>query len=256
MGLSLIYHSICIILVLRVRWTHAADALSSTLSDTTNTPASNTISTIAFSSAVQVEATITIQLQQLLSVPAIPMPTNITDVPQYELISRLAPALPPVPAGVKLPNSEEIVEQLIASSNTSDADTPLDSRQDSLRVMIVGDSMTQGQEVDWTWRYRIWQWFQANRINAKFGGPYKGTVPPHPAQQPQPPPLYGAITESTPYESTSGYAKGVEAAFLSNCNHFSVWGWAAAVSKGLIQDVLEQNQADLMLLMLGFNDMG
>lgn len=28
-----------------------------------------------------------------------------------------------------------------------------------ISVMVVGDSITQGHEGDWTWRYRLWQWF-------------------------------------------------------------------------------------------------
>ena len=35
---------------------------------------------------------------------------------------------------------------------------------DPISVMIVGDSITQGQEGDWTWRYRIWQWFKDEGI--------------------------------------------------------------------------------------------
>ena len=31
-----------------------------------------------------------------------------------------------------------------------------------LRVMIVGDSISHGEEGDWTWRYRLWQWFKGS----------------------------------------------------------------------------------------------
>jgi len=34
----------------------------------------------------------------------------------------------------------------------------------ALRVLIVGDSITQGHEGDYTWRYRIWQWFNSQSI--------------------------------------------------------------------------------------------
>lgn len=40
--------------------------------------------------------------------------------------------------------------------------------------------MTHGQEGDWTWRYRIFQWFQQNNINVEFVGPYIGTMEPTP----------------------------------------------------------------------------
>jgi lysophospholipase L1-like esterase len=50
------------------------------------------------------------------------------------------------------------------------------------------------------------------------------------------------------------YAADASSAFQSN--HFAVWGRAAATDKGLIQGVLTDYPADLMLLMLGFNDLG
>jgi lysophospholipase L1-like esterase len=68
--------------------------------------------------------------------------------------------------------------------------------------------------------------------------------------------LYKDTLSQKPYVTDGGYAKDVDSAFLSNSNHFAIWGRAAAVSKGLIQGVLQQHNADLMLLMLGFNDMG
>jgi hypothetical protein len=37
-------------------------------------------------------------------------------------------------------------------------------RNQVIRVMIVGDSITQGLEGDWTWRYRIWQWFKEEGV--------------------------------------------------------------------------------------------
>ncbi|KAH9822090.1 carbohydrate esterase family 3 protein [Teratosphaeria destructans] len=122
--------------------------------------------------------------------------------------------------------------------------------------MIVGDSMSQGAEGDWTWRYRIWQWFEHNEIEFRFVGPYIGTVSPEPPSPPTPPPLYNSTGVAEAIDHAGGYAKGVDPAFLSNCNHFSVWGQAVAVDKYLIKDVLHSHPADLILFMLGFNDIG
>ena len=60
-----------------------------------------------------------------------------------------------------------------------------------LRVMIVGDSITHGEEGDYTWRYRVWEWFRScvPEVKATFVGPYVGTVPPQIPQPPQPPRL-------------------------------------------------------------------
>lgn len=51
-------------------------------------------------------------------------------------------------------------------------------RQDGIKVMIVGNSISQGFEGDWTWRYRIWEWFQSEGVAVDFVGPYTGTHPP------------------------------------------------------------------------------
>lgn len=42
----------------------------------------------------------------------------------------------------------------------------------------------------------------------------------------------------------------------TSSNHFAISGRAAAVVQGLIQDVATNYPADLMLIMLGFNDLG
>lgn len=221
-----------------------------------NTTAPNATKTIAFSSAVQLASSVQWQLDQLATIPAIPIPKNITALHAYQAVGKLAPALPVIQAGVELPSAESMISDLISWTNVTSTGESLAARQSALRVLVVGDSMTQGQQGDYTWRYRIWQWFQENGIAAKFVGPYSGTVPPESASPPSPPPLYGATASTTQAGTNGGYAKDVDSGFLSNSNHFAVWGRAAAVDKGLIAGVLQQTPADMMLLMLGFNDMG
>ena len=41
----------------------------------------------------------------------------------------------------------------------------------SLRILITGDSMTQGSAGDWTWRYRLWKDLQASGTDVDFVGP-------------------------------------------------------------------------------------
>ena len=231
-------------------------AANGSLGVTPITPISDAATSIAFSSAVQIASFVSRELTQLASIPAIPIPTNVTDIAGYAVVSQLAPAMPPIQAGINFPDADEMVADLISWTNISNTGNSLAGRQAALRVMFVGDSMSQGQQGDWTWRYRMWQWFQENNIAVQFVGPYTGTVPPPPASAPSPPALYGTTPPSAGVKSSGGYAKGVDSAFLSNSNHFAAWGRAAAVDKGLIQGVLEQTEADLMLLMLGFNDMG
>lgn len=48
--------------------------------------------------------------------------------------------------------------------------------QKPLRVMVVGDSISHGSEGDFTWRYRMWEWFRANNVSVDFVGPYQGVL--------------------------------------------------------------------------------
>ncbi len=125
-----------------------------------------------------------------------------------------------------------------------------------LKVMVVGDSMSQGYEGDWTWRYRLWEWFKKERIDVDFVGPYEGTRPQEAPKPPSAPPLQGEApppADSTPVTS-GGYAAGVAPDF--DTDHFAVWGRQAAQDKKLIAEQVAKYQPDLLLVGLGFNDMG
>jgi hypothetical protein len=41
--------------------------------------------------------------------------------------------------------------------------------------MIVGDSISQGVEGDWTWRCRLWEWLEKQDILIDYVGPFMGT---------------------------------------------------------------------------------
>ncbi|MYQ49291.1 hypothetical protein GTW40_30455 [Streptomyces sp. SID4985] len=125
-----------------------------------------------------------------------------------------------------------------------------------LRVMVVGDSMTQGYEGDWTWRYRLWKWFHDQHIAVDFVGPYKGTKAQATPQPPARPPLQGETPGASldNPDTSGGYAAGVDPAFDSD--HFGVWGRQAMQDKGLIRGMVAQYHPDMILVGLGFNDMG
>lgn len=125
-----------------------------------------------------------------------------------------------------------------------------------LKVMVVGDSMTQGYEGDWTWRYRLWEWFKKEHIDVDFVGPYEGTRPQEAPKAPSVPRLQGEpqpSAESAPI-TTGGYAAGVAPDF--DTDHFAVWGRQAAQDKKLIAEQVAKYQPDMLLVGLGFNDMG
>ncbi|KAK3904447.1 carbohydrate esterase [Staphylotrichum tortipilum] len=133
----------------------------------------------------------------------------------------------------------------------------MDDDHDALKVMVVGDSISHGLEGDWTWRYRIWQWFEEQRIPIRFVGPYTGTVSPERPRPPRPPRLVDDPPDPPPRLRTDGgYAAGVAGGFLANCAHFAANGRQANEAKDLVAEQVATYQPDLCLVELGFNDLG
>jgi lysophospholipase L1-like esterase len=122
------------------------------------------------------------------------------------------------------------------------------------KIMVVGDSMSEGYQGDWTWRYRLWQWLQESGTVADFVGPSKGTMAPPTPVAPQPPPMQGEPKHITPPSTSGGYAAGVSPVFDSD--HFALWGRQAVQTKPLIREQVATYHPDLLLLAVGFNDMG
>ncbi|PYI07875.1 hypothetical protein BO78DRAFT_442365 [Aspergillus sclerotiicarbonarius CBS 121057] len=249
--LAILYALLPAVHAISFPWRLVQRATQTTASSATAT----STQTIAFSSAVAIESRVSAQLSQLASVPPIPLPTTIDD---YDTWTQVASLMPPLQTNDVVEDTMGMVAAVRDTVKTeSDSGVTvqgLAGRDATLRVIIVGDSMTQGQQGDYTWRYRIWEWFVAQGIAVDFVGPYTGTVQPDPPAPPAPPPLYGQKTASSQPKTSGGYAADVSSDFGKD--HFAVWGRAAAVDKGLIHDVLSAHPTDLMLLMLGFNDMG
>jgi lysophospholipase L1-like esterase len=164
--------------------------------------------------------------------------------------------MPPLQTGSVQNNSVQILAAMRDNLRSSVNSTKehLHERATGLKVMIVGDSISQGREGDFTWRYRIWEWFQSQGVAVDFVGPYSGMVQPDKAAPPSPPALYGEPQPTGATKVSGGYAKEVSLDFPKS--DFAVWGRAAAVDKGLIKEVMAAHPVDLMLLLLGFNDMG
>lgn len=120
------------------------------------------------------------------------------------------------------------------------------------RVMAVGDSISQGLEGDWTWRYRL-----RNHLNANtscpvidFVGPWRGTtyipasLPPDFPETSGPPKFDGVYRNNTTFDS----------------DHYARWGRAMHEAKDNIQgEILRQaqvgNAPSFLLVELGFNDL-
>lgn len=120
---------------------------------------------------------------------------------------------------------------------------------------------SQGRNGDFTWRYRLWEWFHNNGVSVNFVGPYTGTVEQDPVQPATPPLPYGQDTQSGPgpVRQLGGYNSGIpsNSGFFNGGNrHFAAWGRQMAQDMSLIQGMVSQYQPDYILLELGFNDVG
>ncbi|GAB1318101.1 Factor for adipocyte differentiation [Madurella fahalii] len=125
-----------------------------------------------------------------------------------------------------------------------------------IKVMVVGDSISHGREGDWTWRYRIWEWFCQQGIRVLFVGPYKGTVPPDEPEPPRPPPLASEPSQHPPPLRTGGgYAADVAHEFLEHSNHFSASGRQAYHAQWLIGEQVAAYEPHICFVQLGFNDL-
>jgi hypothetical protein len=110
------------------------------------------------------------------------------------------------------------------------------------RVLIIGDSVTQGRVGDFTWRYRLWNTLQGQGKNVDFVGPHTG--------------LHD--DNGTPYDNSDdsydapGYA---DPAF--DQDHAAWWGMSLTdidVRMNLL-DTLAAEQPDVVINDLGINDL-
>lgn len=129
-------------------------------------------------------------------------------------------------------------------------------RPHKMKIMIAGDSMSHGVEGDHTWRYRLWEWLRdsAPATTFEFVGPFIGTVPPEQPQPPQPPRFAGEEDPPERDMTTGGYARDVSPDFQSR--HFAKSGRQVFQAKDTIAEQVRIYQPDLLLVMLGFNDLG
>lgn len=178
---------------------------------------SSSAAAVDFSEAVAQEASVSVQLQLANTSNPIPLPAeNPGNIPNYDSLLALAGAWPPLPVAVGEVDVGQVVANMTppaqaeTSAGTSASTSNNNSRRQggALRVLVVGDSMTHGSEGDYTWRYRMHEWFTSQGIAYQFVGPYAGTIkPPEPAP-PEKPLLYNAVAPNPPPNVGGGYAAG------------------------------------------------
>lgn len=103
------------------------------------------------------------------------------------------------------------------------------------RVMIVGDSISQGSSGDWTWRYRLWKHLAATGVTADFVGPGNALE---------------NIMTTEQGDSDRTYA---DPAF--DQDHNAQWGRPYADELRVIEGKVAQHTPDYLLVLLGVNDL-
>jgi lysophospholipase L1-like esterase len=111
-----------------------------------------------------------------------------------------------------------------------------------LKVMVVGDSISHGNEGDFTWRYRLYQHLRHQGVDTDFVGPNYGTdyVP-------------GEVQTTSQPTRNGGYRPGIG---FTDSQHFARWGWQMHQAKDDIQAAVTSYRPTVILLELGFNDLG
>jgi hypothetical protein len=106
------------------------------------------------------------------------------------------------------------------------------------RVLIIGDSVTQGRAGDYTWRYRLWKALQAERTAVDFVGPRRGE--------------YNQSVDPVDYEDTTHYPDPV-----FDQDHAARWGGSMSWRTGDfdIPTLLDQYAPDVVVNAEGYNDL-
>lgn len=113
------------------------------------------------------------------------------------------------------------------------ADEEPDLPDDVVRVLIVGDSVTQGSSGDWTWRYRLWRHLQDAGLAVDFVGPRDDLWNLRPSGP-------GATSYADP-------------AF--DRDHAARWGMWSGFPDTPIATLVADHQPDVVVTMLGVNDL-
>lgn len=113
---------------------------------------------------------------------------------------------------------------------------------DNPRIMVVGDSISQGFEGDYTWRYRLKQHLLDSGVSADFVGPWAGTNA-----------LRDHYIEGSPPRFDGNYRPGVT---FGDSQHMARWGWQVHQAMWDVAGAVEAHDPDVLLVELGFNDLG
>jgi lysophospholipase L1-like esterase len=109
--------------------------------------------------------------------------------------------------------------------------TPTAHADGRLRVLLTGDSITQGRHGDYTWRYRLYREFQRQGVPVDFVG-----------------------SRSSVYVQP-GYSSASYAAPHFDRDHFAIFGWQLSSMVHAIGREVAKQQPDVVVLEAGINDL-
>lgn len=126
------------------------------------------------------------------------------------------------------------------------------------KILIVGDSISNGVLGDYTWRYRLWQNLTASKARVQFVGHRAGTENIY-----DDPAALATVNGQTPPADNYGdptdgyYNSSINAAFTRTgaSSHDALWGWTYHQAKDHIAQDVSAYQPTYLLIELGFNDL-
>ncbi|KAK7719407.1 hypothetical protein SLS63_010044 [Diaporthe eres] len=178
-----------------------------------------------------------------------------------------------------------------AATDTTSPSAAIASSPDTntVRILVCGDSISQGREGDFTWRYRLWEWFHKNSKTQSTTTKTTPTAPGHPTQPSNSPSsssssssdndtknTYPTIQYVGPFNGTlpaevdainvdptnpqtwGTYHPSVSPLFSpgGGSSHFAVYGRPAWQDIEPLHAQVSTHQPDVLVLHLGFNDIG
>ncbi len=102
-----------------------------------------------------------------------------------------------------------------------------------VRILLVGDSVTQGSTGDWTWRFRLWEHLTASDVDVDLVGPRND------------------LLDRATY--TFGSQEYADPHF--DRDHAARWGMALAAMDQPIDGLVQRYRPDVVVEMLGLNDL-
>jgi lysophospholipase L1-like esterase len=101
------------------------------------------------------------------------------------------------------------------------------------KVLLLGDSVTQGSSGDWTWRYRLWKHLSASGADVDLVGPRNDLL--------------------DPVTATFGSQEYVDPDF--DRDHAARWGMRLADLQPSVGELVRRYRPDVVVELLGINDL-